>query len=137
MRKLLVLLLLIPLLSMTTENDRDKFIGKWVGEDKNELGYLNFDPDGYAYFEIKGRKFGGKEFVMNGEKGKMTYEINSETHPIQVDLIVTKLESGEQHKLLCIAEFIDNDTMQFEMNFENNRPTDFDTDNSIIFIRAQ
>jgi len=135
MKRLLILFLIIPILSMTIENDKAKFFGKWIGEDQKEIGYLNFDSEGYAFFEIQGQIFGGKEFVFDGKKGKMTYEINSETNPIQVDLILTKLETGEQKKLLCIAEFIDNDTMKFALTFEESRPTEFDSENSIIFKR--
>ena len=50
MKKILILFLIIPLLSMTIENDRAKFVGKWIGEDKNEIGYLYFDSEGYAFF---------------------------------------------------------------------------------------
>jgi len=135
MKRLLILFLIIPILSMTIENDKAKFFGKWIGDDQKEIGYLNFDSEGYAFFEIQGQIFGGKEFVFEGKKGKMTYEINSETNPIQVDLILTKLETGEQKKLLCIAEFIDNDTMKFALTFEESRPTEFDSENSIIFKR--
>jgi hypothetical protein len=122
---------------MTIGNDRAKFIGEWIGEDNKEVGYLNFDSEGYAFFKIEGEILGGKEFIFDGKKGKMTYEINSKTNPIQVDLIVTKLESGEQKKLLCIAEFIDNDTMKFALSFEEKRPTEFDSYNSIIFKREK
>ena len=137
MKKILMLFLIIPLLSMTIENDRAKFVGKWIGEDKNEIGHLNFDSEGYAFFEYQGEILGGKEFVFNGKKGKMTYEINDKTNPIKVDLIVTKLDSGEQKKLLCIAEFINNDTMKFAINFEGKRPTEFDSENSIILKREK
>jgi hypothetical protein len=119
------------------ENDKAKFIGKWIGEDEKEIGYLNFDLEGYAYFEVQGQIMGGKEFVQNGKKGNMTYEINSESNPIQVDLIATMLESGKQKKLLCIAKFIDNDTMEFAINFEEKRPTEFNSENSIIFKREK
>jgi hypothetical protein len=122
---------------MTTENDKTKFIGKWIGEDKKDIVYLNFDSEGYAYFEIQGQIMGGKEFVNNGKKGSMTYEINSETEPIQVDLIVTLLETKEQKKLLCISNFIDDDTMEFAIGFEGIRPTEFDSENSIILKREK
>ena len=60
---------------------------------------------------MQGGNQGISKASMNGKKGKMTYEINSKTDPIQIDLIVTKLETGEEHRLLCIAKFIDSDTM--------------------------
>jgi len=137
MKRYLILLLVFPLLSMTIENEKTKFVGKWIGEDGKEIGYLNFDSEGYAFFEFQGQIFGGKEFVFNGQKGKMTYEINSETKPIQVDFIVTKLESGIQKKLLCIAEFIDDDTMKFAISFNEKRPTGFESENTMMFKRIK
>ncbi|WP_181364032.1 hypothetical protein [Algibacter marinivivus] len=119
----------------SNENDKGKFIGKWIGEDEKDIGYLNFDSEGYAYFEIQGQIMGGKEFVQNGKKGSMTYEINSETKPIQVDLIVTMFETKKQKKLLCISNFIDDDTMEFAIGFEGIRPTEFDSEDSIILKR--
>ena len=110
MKKLFILLLAVPLLSFNIQTDNSKFIGKWAGEDGQEIGYLSFDAEGYAYFEIQGQIMGGKEFVQDGQKGSMTYEINSETNPIQVDLIVMIFESKERKKLLCIANFIDSQT---------------------------
>lgn len=137
MKKILLLLVAIPLLSLTVEQDNSNFIGKWIGEDQQSIGHLNFDTEGYAFFEIQGQIVGGKEFVMNGKKGKMTYEINRETNPIQIDLVVTIIESGDEKKLLCIAKFIDNDTMEFAINSEGNRPTAFDLGNSILLKREK
>lgn len=135
MKKIFLLLLVIPFLSLTVETDDAKFIGTWVGEAENEIGYMNFDSEGYAYFEVQGQIFGGKEFEYEGEKGSMMYEVNSITDPIEVDLIMTKLESGEQKTLFCIARFMDKDTMKFAMGYDDTRPTEFDSENSIIFKR--
>ena len=135
MKNLILLFLVVSPWSMTIENDKEKFVGKWIGDDKYQIGPINFDSEGYAFFEIEGQIFGGKEFVLEGEKGKMTYEINTETNPIQVDLIITKLEHGEQIMLLCIAEFIDDDNMKFAVSFEGQRPTKFDSENSIVLKR--
>ena len=137
MKRILLLLLVLPLLSMKMENDKSKFFGKWVGEDNNEIGYLNFQSDGYAFFEIQGQVFGGKEFIFEGKKGKMTYEVHEETDPVQIDFIITKLESGQQTTLLCIAKFIDDDTMKFAISYDNLRLTEFDTENTIIFKREK
>lgn len=136
MKNFFIVLFMLPFfLSVTIENDKAKFVGKWIGDDKGDIGYLNFNSEGYAYFEIQGQIMGGKEFVQNGKKGSMTYQINSETEPIQVDLIVTIFESKEQKKLLCISNFIDDDTMKFAIGFEGIRPTKFDSENSIILKR--
>jgi hypothetical protein len=137
MKNLLLLFLAVPLLSFSQEKDNDKFIGKWIGNDQMGFGYITFDSEGYAYFEIEGITFGGKEFTLEGKKGSMTYEINSTTNPIQVDFTITKLESGEQRKILCIANFIDDNSMQFALSFEENRPTNFNGENAIVFERGK
>ncbi|NMH86543.1 hypothetical protein [Flavivirga algicola] len=137
MKKILILLLAIPLLSLTTKNDTSRFIGKWKGEDNGDIGYIIFDKEGYATFEIQGKTFGGKEFVLKEEKGSLTYKIDDSKDPIQVDFIITKLATGEEKRLLCIANFLDTDTMEFAINYKNNRPTEFDTENSIILKREK
>ncbi|CAL2103707.1 conserved protein of unknown function [Tenacibaculum sp. 190130A14a] len=137
MKRFLIILFIIPLLSMNIKNDKAKFIGKWIGEAKKEIGFLNFDSEGYAYFEIDGEILGGKDFVKNGKRGSMTYEINNKTQPIQVDLILTMFESKEQKKLLCISNFIDDDTMEFAIGFGGIRPTEFNSENTIILKRQK
>jgi hypothetical protein len=127
---------IIPLLLINTTNQKEDFIGKWVGEDQGEIGYITFDDEGYAAFEVEGQVLGGKEFIMNGEKGKMTYTINYKTKPIEVDLTVTKLESGESKSLLCIAEFKDKNSMSFNMSYTSERPTDFG-EGTIVLTRME
>lgn len=127
MKAYLILLIATPLFSLlSTFNNTEQFIGKWVAEDKGEIGYINFDKDGYASFEINGQILGGRVFEFNGEKGSMTYVIDDTKTPIAVDFIVTKLESGEKKTLHCIAKFIDENTMEFALGFDDKRPIKFD-----------
>ena len=123
--KYLFTFFIIPLLLLNTTSQKENFVGKWVGEDQNEIGYMIFDEEGYAAFEISGTVMGGKEFIMKGQKGKMTYTINYNTTPIEVDFTMTKIESGESKKILGIAEFTDKDTLNFDMSFDSERPTEF------------
>ena len=113
----------------------NQFIGRWTGEDKGDIGYMVFDAEGYASFEINGQVFGGKEFTIQGKKGSMMYEINNTAKPIEVDFIVTQLESGVQKRMLCIAKFTDTDNMRFAMGFNNSRPTEFTELNAIRLKR--
>jgi len=126
----------IPLFLLNSTSQKETFVGKWIGEDQNEIGYLIFDSEGYAAFEINGQVMGGKEFIIKGKKGKMTYTVNYNTTPIEIDLKVTKIESGESQSILAIAEFTDKDIMNFNLSFDNVRPTEFDK-NSIILKRVK
>ncbi|MCL9805490.1 hypothetical protein NAT51_08150 [Flavobacterium amniphilum] len=140
MKKILFLLLLLPLMSMNIKDDKSKFVGKWVGEDKGEIGYFSFDGEGYASFEMQGQIVGGKEFAFEGHRGQMTYEVNQRpgTKLYWVDLIFTNLENGKKRKFLCLANFIDNNKMRFAINFEGSkRPAKFDTENSIVLKRQK
>jgi len=132
MKKVFILLLVIPLLSFQNSQIPKEFIGSWKGEDKGEVGSIIFDANGYATFVIDGQKIGGKEFVLSGKKGNMTYTINSKVSPIQIDFKITKLESGESKRILAIAEFFDNNTLKVAINLDKDRPINFEGDNAII-----
>ncbi|WP_179354537.1 hypothetical protein [Winogradskyella vidalii] len=134
--KYLFTLIIIPILFFNTKTQQQNVAGKWIGEDQNEIGYIFFNTDGYAAFEIEGKTMGGEEFVMNGQKGKMTYTINYKTTPIEVDFTMTKLDSGESKNILGIIEFLDKDTMNFDMSFDSKRPTEFG-ERSIILRRVK
>ncbi|WP_411768562.1 hypothetical protein [Winogradskyella sp. A3E31] len=138
MKKLLILLFLIPLLSFNSNQSEISIIGKWQGVDEaRELGYMIFDNDGYATIEIEGVVYGGKEFEINGKTGSMTYSINSDIEPVQIDLIMTIMDSINQMNMLFIAKFKDKNTMILASNFNSERPFEFNSDNSITLIRIE
>ena len=128
--------LIIPLFLLNSTSQKEDFVGKWIGEDQGEIGFISFDTEGYAAFEIEGQLMGGKEFYMNGQKGKMTYTINTKTSPIEVDFILTKVITGESKNILGIAEFLDKDTMNFNMSFDATRPSEFG-ENAITLKRVK
>ena len=136
MKKLMMLFLLAPMFAFNTLQTKNDFIGKWAGEEKDNIGFITFDNEGYAAFEIQGQVMGGKEFEINGEKGMMVYTINMKADPIELDLTMTKLTSGEVKTMLCIAKFDDKNTMQFAMGLENVRPVDFNGDTAILLKRV-
>ena len=135
MKKLLVITVLVQMLSIISAVAQDKFVGKWTADDGKEIGFIEFQEEGYAALGIGNKVMGVKEFTFRGKKGSMTYVVSDEVLPIKIDLVVTKLESGEQKKLLCIARFINDNEMLFAMNFNNQRPIDFTENNAIILKR--
>jgi uncharacterized protein (TIGR03067 family) len=137
MKRIFIILIVIPLLSFNSRINSVDLIGKWTGEDKGQIGFITFDKEGYATFEFEGQIIGGKEFIMNGKKGKMTYELHSDKNPIEIDLTITKLESNEQKKILCIAEFENENNMILAMTFESERPIEFTNENSIKLKRTE
>ena len=137
MKKLVLLLFVLPLLAFHSDTEIS-IIGKWKGEDKGEIGYIDFDKEGYVTFFTQDQIMGGREFTMQGKKAKMTYALNRETNPIELDLIMTILETNETNKLLGIVEFETKDKMHLAIGFgDSARPTEFNDDNSIYFTREE
>lgn len=134
--KHLFIFFIVPLMLLNSTSQKEDFVGKWIGEDKGDIGYIVFDEEGYASFEIEGQIMGGKEFTMNGQKGKMTYRINDKVSPVEIDFIITKIDTEESMELLGIAEFIDKDTVNFSISYNSVRPTQFG-ETSIILKRVK
>lgn len=134
--KHLFIFFIVPLMLLNLTSQKEDFVGKWIGEDKGDIGYIVFDEEGYASFEIEGQIMGGKDFTMNGQKGKMTYSINDKVSPVEIDFIITKIDTEESMELLGIAEFIDKDTVNFSISYDSVRPTQFG-ETSIILKRVK
>ena len=134
--KHLFIFFIVPLMLLNSTSQKEDFVGKWIGEDKGDIGYIVFDEEGYASFEIEGQIMGGKDFTMNGQKGKMTYSINDKVSPVEIDFIITKIDTEESMELLGIAEFIDKDTVNFSISYNSVRPTQFG-ETSIILKRVK
>lgn len=136
-----IILLFITTLTLMSfnkvTNSEFSIVGKWQGQDENETGYIIFQKDGYAYFDFQGLIMGGEEFVIKGQKASMTYEVDYSKTPMTIDLIVKKIESGEIKKLLCIAEIINENQIKLQIDFNDNRPTEFNENDSLIFNRVK
>ncbi|SDS00778.1 uncharacterized domain TIGR03067 protein [Formosa sp. Hel1_31_208] len=136
MKKFLILLCILPLLSFNPSISEISIFGTWKGEDKGDIGFVTFEKDGYAFFEADGEKMGGREFMLEGEKAKMMYRLNTETNPIELDFEITFIETEDTRTLLGILNFITEDKMTFAIGFGGSeRPTEFNDENSIIFER--
>ena len=135
MKNMILLLLTIPFLAFTIQDDRSKLVGKWKGEDEKEVGYFIFDKEGYASIEVGGQTLGGKDFIIDGVKMSMTFEVRRVEGQMEVDLIAVSEREDLNRKVLCIAKFIDENTMEFAIDFTGIRPAGFDEENSIILTR--
>lgn len=132
-----ILLLLIVTLSFLSfkADDSKNLIGKWVGNDKSEVGYITFEDDKNAYVKIGDLTFGGKNFEVDGEKYNMYYTTNFETTPFELDFVVTEIRTQKQRKMLFIGEFKDDNTLIFAAGFNGKRPTTLEGDNTITLTR--
>ena len=139
MKKTIILLFSILTLSSFNEVYETKFniIGKWKAQENNEIGFIIFDSEGYAYFEFNGLKIGGKEFIYQGKKGSMRYEVKHKEKLMEIDLIVTVIEEKKTESMLCIAEKINKDEIKLAIGFEGVRPNSFENNESMIFKRVK
>ncbi|MGR7811820.1 hypothetical protein [Lacinutrix undariae] len=133
-KTLLLLIITLSFLSFKT-NDNKKLLGKWVGNDKSEVGYITFKDDKNAYIEVGDLTFGGENFEVDGEKYNMYYTTNFETTPFELDFIVTEIRTEKQRKMLFLGKFKDDNTLIFAAGFNGERPTSLDGDNTITLTR--
>ncbi|WP_430967045.1 hypothetical protein [Spongiimicrobium sp. 2-473A-2-J] len=116
---------------------KDFIIGEWEGSNPNNLNYIRFDENGYIIFTLNGQEIGGKEFEKDGEMANTEYEINSKTNPMEIDIIITDLNTHEVARLLGIIEVIDENNIYFSLGSEGLRPKEFLERNSSHLMRKQ
>jgi hypothetical protein len=120
-----------------------KHIGLWTGVDKDETGFINFDPDGYVSVILNKDTLGGKEYLYNGiTKAKMIYIVNYDSYPYQMDFVLIRLDNNEEiSRKLGIFEFTEENKMQIRMSAGSiERPTDFlpeGNSETIIFTKVK
>lgn len=139
MKKIVLLFLTTLILSSfkTGENNNFNIVGKWESVTKDGTSSFIFDKDGYAYFDFKGLKLGGKEFTIKDRKANLKYEIDNSTSPMKIDFIVTFFDDNETKRLLCIAKKIENNKLVFAVGFNGERPKIFEEKNEMIFKRVK
>ena len=85
---------------------------------------------------MAGQSIGGKEFEVKGRKCSLTYKLNTSIKPNHLDIIMTDLKTKETRKMLCILNFIDDNSFNIASNFSEVRPKSFTKDNSIKLTKV-
>ena len=139
MRKIILLLLVTLSLTSfdTVDNTQFNIVGRWKGSDVKTIGYVVFQADGYAYFEVQGQKMGGKDFVENGKRASMTYKFKEMGKMMHIDIVVKIVGEKNSHSLLGIAEKIDANSFKMQLGYNNVRPTTFNKNETAIFTRVK
>lgn len=134
-----IILLALVVLSLTSFNTKDSasfnIVGRWKGIDNKEIGYVVFQADGYAYFEMNGKKMGGKSFTENGKKASMKYKFDDSERLMKIDIIVQIVGEKTSYSLLGIGEKIDDNSFKMQLSYDNVRPKAFDKKETIVFKR--
>ena len=136
-----IILLLLVTLSLTSfdtvDNTQFNIVGRWKGSDVKTIGYVVFQADGYAYFEVQGQKMGGKDFVENGKRASMTYKFKEMGKMMHIDIVVKIVGEKNSHSLLGIAEKIDSNSFKMQLGYNNVRPTTFNKNETVVFTRVK
>ena len=75
MKKLLLIVSILFLFSFAINNT--KHIGEWRGKDESgQVGTLVLDENNTITFKLGNETMGGKDFVINGIKAELKYEID-------------------------------------------------------------
>ena len=106
----------------------DKLIGKWEATDYlNNTSEFIFTEEKTALINIRGQRFGGTDFQINGKPVELKYRINDTKSPMWLDLIASEKESGTVLlKVKGIIEFISFNKAKILLNLDNKRITYFE-----------
>ena len=135
MKKFLVLLFLATVLpSFTVPGTAFSIVGKWKSVDKKgNVAFMFFDKEGYVSMGSGDKLLGGKEFEMNGEKGRMTYVVDYPKN--MLDLVITRIATKEQKKLLGIYKIINANEILLVMQ-PDKRPVSLTGPDALTFKRV-
>jgi len=140
MKNILFFLLAISSLTSFKAPQVKEFLlaGKWKADGvTNSIDYLIFDSEGYAAMQRGTEVLGGKEFVINGKKGRMTYKTDYSKKPAHLDFVVTKVDSKETMTIKAIIEIINNDEIKVAISEgDDQRPDNFNA-STIVFKRVK
>ena len=117
----------VPVFAQKPHTAKD-LLGKWEGKDsRSEVGGLIFLKDNKAVVNARG-----------SYSPAMDYKADFTTIPIKIDLSVQNPNGGRMN-LKGLLQFIDNNTIKFQIFPGGSRPSNFDplyTQNIVILKRV-
>ena len=131
------LVLFVSFNTTIIENDLE-ITGKWEVQDAKQVKSFTFQDDGYVIIDLENGNHGGEEFMRNGVKFSLTYELNELITPNALDLVYTNLEDGSEIRMLCIVESITTTQVKLaKSGFQKDRPSGFDSTNTMVLNKIK
>jgi len=127
---LLLIFLSICAIKANSQNSQT-LIGQWNGTDfwKNKSDLI-FTEDKNVSLTVNGEKIGGENFMVNGIKAELKYEVDFAKNPIWIDLIAiekeTKIEKG---RIKGILKYINENNIEILLDFNGKRYENFEKEN--------
>ena len=137
MKKILIVLLVLPLLMSLSLKTTEKLVGEWEGKENNTAFSLIFDEEGYMYYRQNDEIKGGKEFVSKGKTVTLAYKLDKTTDPYQLDFIFTDHDTAKTKMAYGIVKFINEDVIEISIGSLDQRPSDFTEGDALIFNRKK
>lgn len=120
-----IILFIIPiLLFQSWSYSNDKHIGEWKGSEKSSL---ILDRNNHAILVFGNMVFGGENFMIQGKKPVIKYEIDYSKNPIWLDIVL--YEEGNPSELLRlrgIVRFLTDTKIEYRVDFDGGRFESFD-----------
>ena len=115
-RNILTLLLILLSVTLFAQKHTSKdLIGKWEGKDvRSEVGGLIFLANSKVILSMRG-----------SNSPAMTYSADFTSNPIKIDLSLTA-QNGTKMQMKGLLQFIDNNTLKFQVFPKGDRPANFD-----------
>jgi len=135
MRKNFVLLFIL-LGTISCVKFNSKIIGKWNSENKTVFEYFIFKENGICSIGLGESDLNGEDFNLEGKKGTINYVVNQGKKFIELDIIAKKSGSSRNSFLYGIANFKGENKLVLAFD-ENERPTEFNSENTIILVREK
>lgn len=132
MKKLLVLLFLLPILS----HAQTHHLGNWIGEDQGDSGEFIFSADGTAAIIHQQDTIGGQNYAINGMKMTLRYETDYTKSPYQINFHFDLDDGSSVQFMKGIFHLLDPETMELCADFEGKEfPKSFEKENTIVLSK--
>lgn len=140
MKKIAIIILLAGFIISCNSQEKIsdfKIVGKWKSEDDSGCAYFFFTESGFAHFEFEKVKM-DSIFTRNGKNYNLTYEIDYNSKPINLDLLLQNIETKKGMKMLGMIEIINRNEILFARGEGNKeRPLNFLGEETIRFKRVE
>ncbi|MCX6313531.1 MAG: hypothetical protein NTX08_02205 [Sphingobacteriales bacterium] len=144
MKNLWILLMLgsIAFIQVSCNSNSDKIIGEWAGVYNGIQTKMIFDKYNNIIIVDGNKVLGGSDFMINGVKAELTYELNYTKSPVWLDVIGhDKDHLKKDSRFKGIIKFLSDTKIQYRMNFraDGDRPANFnysDNANTIVLDKV-